>query len=152
MWGKIHCFDILHVCMLGCFSGVQLFVTLWTAPCQTPPSMRFSSKNTGVGCHSLLQGIFLTQGLNLGLLCLLHCQEDSLPLAPHGKPILHVITKLTRHIGETTLRLRKLWIIKEDLWKLKIGNLLFWSELYKLLYTLNVLYNKLSSKCIYKMK
>ena len=24
-------------------------------------------KNTGVGCHSLLQGIFLTQGLNLGL-------------------------------------------------------------------------------------
>ena len=25
-------------------------------------------KNTGVGCHSLLQGIFPTQGLNLGLL------------------------------------------------------------------------------------
>ena len=25
-------------------------------------------KNTGVGCHSLLQGIFLTQELNLGLL------------------------------------------------------------------------------------
>ena len=27
-----------------------------------------TGKNTGVGCHSLLQGIFLTQGLNLGLL------------------------------------------------------------------------------------
>ena len=25
-------------------------------------------ENTGVGSHSLLQGIFLTQGLNLGLL------------------------------------------------------------------------------------
>ena len=25
-------------------------------------------KNTGVGCHFLLQGIFPTQGLNLGLL------------------------------------------------------------------------------------
>ena len=25
------------------------------------------SKNTGVGCHFLLQGIFSTQGLNLGL-------------------------------------------------------------------------------------
>ena len=25
-------------------------------------------KNTGVGCHALLQGIFLTQELNLGLL------------------------------------------------------------------------------------
>ena len=27
-----------------------------------------SGKNTGVGCHALLQGIFLTQGLNLHLL------------------------------------------------------------------------------------
>ena len=27
-------------------------------------------KNTGVGCHAVLQGIFPTQGLNLHLLCL----------------------------------------------------------------------------------
>ena len=36
------------------------------------------AKNTGVGCHSLLQGIFLTQGSNLHLLpCrwILHCWE-----------------------------------------------------------------------------
>ena len=29
--------------------------------------------DTGVGCHSLLQGIFLTQELNLGLL---HCRQS----------------------------------------------------------------------------
>ena len=29
-------------------------------------------KNTGVGCHFLLQGIFPTQGMNLGLL---HCRQ-----------------------------------------------------------------------------
>ena len=29
----------------------------------------FSGKNTGMGCHFLFQGIFLTQGSNLGLLC-----------------------------------------------------------------------------------
>jgi len=29
-------------------------------------------KNTGVGCHALIQEIFLTQGLNLNLLLLLH--------------------------------------------------------------------------------
>ena len=29
-------------------------------------------RNTRVGCHGLLQGIFLTQGLNPCLLCLLH--------------------------------------------------------------------------------
>ena len=42
----------------------------------------FPGKNTGVGCHFLLQGIFPTQGLNLILLGLLHWQMDSLPLAP----------------------------------------------------------------------
>ena len=34
----------------------------------------FSGKNTGVGCHFLLQGIFQTQGLNTHLLHLLHWQ------------------------------------------------------------------------------
>ena len=32
----------------------------------------FPSKNTGVGCHFLLQEIFPTQGLNPGLL---HCRQ-----------------------------------------------------------------------------
>ena len=40
---------------------------------------------TGVGCHALFQGIFLTQGLNPSLLCLLHWQAGSLPLVPPGK-------------------------------------------------------------------
>ena len=38
-------------------------------------------KNTGVGCHVLLQGIFLTQGSDP---CLLHWQADSLPLSHLG--------------------------------------------------------------------
>ena len=38
-------------------------------------------KNTGVGCHFLLQGIFPTQGSNPCLLPLLHCQADALPLS-----------------------------------------------------------------------
>ena len=46
----------------------------------------FSGKNTGVSCHFLLQRIFLTQGLNPRLLCLLYWQADSLPLTPPGKP------------------------------------------------------------------
>ena len=40
------------------------------------------SKNTGVCCHFLLQGIFLAQGWNPRLLVLLHWQMSSLPLAP----------------------------------------------------------------------
>ena len=39
-------------------------------------------KNTRVGCHTLLQGIFLTQGLNQPLLGLQHWQAGSLLLTP----------------------------------------------------------------------
>ena len=47
-----------------------------------------AGKNTGVGCHFLLQGIFPTQGLIPSFLCLLHWQMGSLPLAQPGKPII----------------------------------------------------------------
>ena len=47
-------------------SCVQLLVTPWTAAHQALPSMGFSRQESRVGCHFLLQGIFLTQGLNLG--------------------------------------------------------------------------------------
>ena len=40
----------------------------WTVAYQATPSLGFSSKNTGMGYHFLLQGIFPTQELNLGLL------------------------------------------------------------------------------------
>ena len=56
-------------------------MSAWTVAHQAPLSMEFPGKNTGMGCHFLLQGIFLTQGLNLGLL---HWQADSLPLSHLG--------------------------------------------------------------------
>ena len=57
--------------------------------CSLPDSSvhgMFPGKNTGMGYHFLLQGIFPTQGLNSHVSCLLHWQADSLPLAPRGKP------------------------------------------------------------------
>ena len=47
--------------MLGCFRCVRFFVTLWTVAHQAPLSWDSPGKNTGVGCHALLQGIFPTQ-------------------------------------------------------------------------------------------
>ena len=44
-------------------------------------------KNTGVGCHALLQGIFPTQGSKLWVLYLLYWQVGSLSLVPPEKPI-----------------------------------------------------------------
>ena len=77
---------LLHTCVLSHFRRVLHFATQWTIACQAPLSMGFSSKNTRAGCHALLQGIFLTQGLNPNLLYLLHWQVGSLPLAPPLKP------------------------------------------------------------------
>ena len=51
--------------------------SLWScglSPTRLLCPWKFPSKNTGVGCHFLLQGIFLTQGSNLHLLPLLHWQ------------------------------------------------------------------------------
>ena len=56
----------------------------------------FLGNNTGVGSHSLLQGVFPTQGLILHILHLLHWQAGSLPLAPPGKP-LYMIRDISKY-------------------------------------------------------
>ena len=48
-----------------------ILATPWTVTCQAPP-WDSPGKNTGVGSHFLLQGIFPIQGSNLGLL---HCRQ-----------------------------------------------------------------------------
>ena len=60
--------------LLSCFSHAQFFVTPWTTRILCPWDS--PGKNTRVGCHALLQGLFLTRALNLGLLCcrwILYC-------------------------------------------------------------------------------
>ena len=62
----------------------------------------------GVGCHSLLQGISTTQGLNPYLLCLLHWQVASLPLAPIEKIIIQKDT-CTPMFTEALSTIAKTW-------------------------------------------
>ena len=66
-------------------SRVRLFVTPWTVAYQLLHPWNFPGKNTGVGCHFLLQGIFPTQGSNLGLL---HCRQTVYYLSHLGSPKL----------------------------------------------------------------
>ena len=79
------------MCVISHFSRAGFFVTLWTVSLQAPLSTGFSRQEYWSGLHVLLQVIFLTKGSNLSLLCLLHWQAGSLPLAPPGKPgnVLH---------------------------------------------------------------
>ena len=59
-------------------------------------------KNTGVGCHFLLQGIFLTQGLNPGLL---HCRQTLYHLSEQGSHDQHRqhIKKRRHYFANTSL-------------------------------------------------
>ena len=72
--------------------GSSFSATQWTVAPQTPLSTEFPRKNTGVGCHFLLQGIFPNQGSNMHLL---YWQQDSLPLSHLGSPIAVLLLTTT---------------------------------------------------------
>ena len=57
----------------------NLFATPWTIQ-----SKNYPGQNTGVGCLSLLQGIFPTQGSNPGLP---HCRQIFYQLSYQGSPL-----------------------------------------------------------------
>ena len=65
----------------------QLCPTLCVPMDCSPPGSSvhgdYPGKNTRVGCHALLQGIFLTQGSNPGLL---HCRSILYCLSHQGSP------------------------------------------------------------------
>ena len=82
---KLWCKKLVFVCkvnsaMPGCLRPYGPYPIKLLCPWDFP------GKNTGVGGHFLLQGIFLTQGSNPHLLSLLYCQVGSLSLVPPGKP------------------------------------------------------------------
>ena len=63
----------ISVCWSQSLSHVRLFGTPWKSSLSGSFIHGNSpGKNTGVGCHALLQGIFLTQGSNPGLP---HCRQ-----------------------------------------------------------------------------
>ena len=79
LWGNLATTraDLSQSCLLV----IQLCPTLYNPMDCSPPgsSVHGKRKNTGVGCHSLLQGVFLTQRLNLGLP---HCRQILYHLSP----------------------------------------------------------------------
>ena len=91
-----------YACVLCRFIYDQLFMTLWTVAHQAPLSMEFSRQE---------------YGLNPCLLCFLHWQAGSLPLAPPGKSWSTVGTIIYRNQGylpsEVQLRCVRLRIQKQ---------------------------------------
>ena len=66
---------MLQSCLTLCDPHASRHLCSWNSP----------GKNTGVVCYSLSQGIFPTQGLDLGLLC---CRQILYRLSHQGSPFL----------------------------------------------------------------
>ena len=80
-----------HSSVLVCVLVAQpcpLFVTPWIIAFQLLCPWNSPGKNTGVGCHFLHQGFFLTQGLRIAGIAIpgIAFQADSLPSEPPEKP------------------------------------------------------------------
>ena len=69
---SLHHLGSLYVSRCACvqshLSCVWLFVTCWLLPARLLCLWNSPGKNTRLGCHALLQGIFLTQGLKLSFM------------------------------------------------------------------------------------
>ena len=89
---------------VGCVSHLVMSSSVWPNTDCTPPVLlcpwSFQGKNTGVGNHSLLRRIFLTQRSNRGLLhcsqilyCLSHQKSPCFSIANRSIPSsLHLLT------------------------------------------------------------
>ena len=80
----IHIYTRIERKKVKSLSLVWLFATPWTVAYQALLSMGFSGQEYSVSCHFLLQEIFLTQGLNLGLP---HCRQIPYHLSHQGSNI-----------------------------------------------------------------
>jgi len=91
-------------------SPVRLFATPWTVAHQAPLSMRFS-RQEGMGCHALLQGIFPTPVSRIADGFFTICRPFSTPSPAHQQP--HLISSAGlwyfHSIGSDTGSSRSSW-------------------------------------------
>ena len=85
----LHLLSLEHSSCLSGNTRVRVCVCCSVLPpSQAPLSMRFPGKDTGVGCHSPLQGILPTQGSSPGPLL---CRKILYHLSHLGSPIIMYI-------------------------------------------------------------
>ena len=88
LFSYAHCFLKVPCTLHSELSHVCLFATTWTIACQALCPWDFSDRNTGVGCHFLIQVIFPNRRLNPHLLYLQHCRWILYILSHQGSLVL----------------------------------------------------------------
>ena len=98
--GSTRCSTMEYLLLFSCWVVSDSFMTAETVTHQSPLSWDFLGKNTGVGCHFLLQGSFPTQGLNPSLL---HWQAGFLPLSCQRSPQWSIQFSTVQSLSRPTL-------------------------------------------------
>ena len=99
LWVMVPHYGSICKCTLSCLSCLTLCHSMDFSLPGSSVHGDSPGKNTGVGCHALLQGIFLTQGSNPSLLCLLHCRR-----------ILYCWATREAHLNIQWLQLAPKWV------------------------------------------
>ena len=105
-----HSLPLITALLRACAKSLQLSLTL----CSLPGSSGHrdsQGKNTGVGCHFLLQGIFPPQGSNLGLL--------------HWRQMLYLLSH-RREIEGSPIFLKKLTNSPSNIWDFLWSSAVLW--------------------------
>ena len=85
-FGNAFCLPLFSCCAVLCLVAQSCPTLCYPMDCSPPGSSvqgDSPGKNTGMGCYTLLQGIFPTQGLDPGLL---HCRRILYCLSHQGSP------------------------------------------------------------------
>ena len=97
-------YSIPYMLLLSRFSRVRLCVTPWTAAHQAPPSLGFSSKNTGVGCPFLLQCMKVKSESEVAQSC--PTPSDPMDCSPPGPSVLGIFQARVLEWGAITLYIK----------------------------------------------
>ena len=104
-------FDLVLPFFLGCMCA-RSCLTLWDTMCFSPPGSSVHGdspgKNTGMGCHALLRGIFPAQGSTPSLLPLLHWQVNFSSVSYLGSPFLRELLLFSCSVMFNSFRLHGL--------------------------------------------
>ena len=144
---------------------LDVFATPWTVACQVPLSMRFSRQEHWMGCHALLQGIFLTQAQNentygekecieLLLLFLISLFSSKMPLLSFSDIKIHSFQSYFLPKPEMVLSIKgspfHIEFSKNSIshQELKLNTLLFSLRFYNFIFQENIYHFKISCTCI----
>ena len=143
--------------MCVCVCSVAQFcltsVTPWTVACQVSLSMEFSRQEQWKELPFPTPGDIPSPEIELRLLCLLHWQANSLPLAPPGSPKISLNSSrfMVNNFYSLCIFMKRVGYFQNAVYNLHDLSKLYMSVICRLIFLLGIFHGKIySGKLIYQ--